>query len=359
MKQIKILILFFTFFLINFSLFAQCTHGDDHQCIDEKSSCCSTNSWDGNRPDSKAPIGVMADHYHHKGGLMFSYRFMNMNMGGNLRGTDKTSNNAIYQYYMMAPKNMNMQMHMIGAMYGIHDKITLAVMANYLRNEMNARMMGGENHFHESNGFGDIKFNAIAGLWKAKKQSFHINAGLSIPTGGIAESADFPMEHMGMEMSKYPYRMQLGSGTWDVLLGATYLVQRKRFSFGAQISSVIRTTENSSDYRFGDVYQLTSWGAFKATNWLSFSLRAEGSVEEEMKGSDADLERMLTPSNDAKNFGGEIVKTFGGFNIMIPSGTFSGLNFGFEYGFPVYQNVNGIQMNHDETLTLGIKYSLF
>ena len=33
-----------------------------------------------------APIGVMGDHMHSKGEIMFSYRFMNMLMKGNLNG---------------------------------------------------------------------------------------------------------------------------------------------------------------------------------------------------------------------------------------------------------------------------------
>ena len=62
---------------------AQCTHEGDHECVDEKSSCCAAEGWTSYRPDGNAPIGVMADHYHHKGGVMLSYRYMNMNMKGN------------------------------------------------------------------------------------------------------------------------------------------------------------------------------------------------------------------------------------------------------------------------------------
>ena len=106
-----------------YQLNAQCTHGGDHECVDEKASCCSMKSWDAHRPDGNAPIGVMADHYHHKGGAMISYRYMNMNMNGNLKGTYDISDASIYQYYMSAPQDMNMQMHMLGAMYTPANKI--------------------------------------------------------------------------------------------------------------------------------------------------------------------------------------------------------------------------------------------
>lgn len=42
------------------------------------------NQWTSSRPDGHAPISVMGDHYHKKGELMFSYRFMPMWMEGNL-----------------------------------------------------------------------------------------------------------------------------------------------------------------------------------------------------------------------------------------------------------------------------------
>ena len=348
-------------FLVLFSLqvYAQCSHDGNHECIDDTSSCCATEGWTSDRPDGNAPIGVMADHYHHQGGFMFSYRYMNMNMNGNIRGTKDISNSSIYQYYMMAPESMNMQMHMLGAMYSVTNRITLAAMTNFQKYEMNAIIMGGESHFHSSKGLGDIKLNTIAGLWKNKKQSFHMNGGLSIPTGDINQSSNEPMEHMGMVMSKYPYRMQLGSGTWDVLLGATYLVQNDRFSFGAQASSILRTGQNDNGYRFGNIYQLTSWGAYKANDWLSFSLRGTGTIEGKMIGEDTDLERIMSPANDTENFGGEIINALGGLNMYIPSGTFKGLRVGLEYGYPIYQNANGIQMKHSGMLNAGIKYSIF
>lgn len=359
--EMKRILFFPALCLLVFStqLTAQCSHDGNHKCVDEVSSCCSTSGWTSIRPDGNAPIGVMADHYHHKGGAMVSYRFMNMNMDGNINGNSEISDGAIYQYYMMAPQDMNMQMHMIGVMYAPAKKITLAVMANYFQNEMNATLMGSENHYHASRGWGDTKVNAIAGLWRSGHQSFHINAGLSIPTGDIDQASIEPMEHMGMVMQKYPYRMQLGSGTWDVLLGATYLAQNDQFSFGAQASSVLRTGENANGYRFGNLYQLTAWTAWKTTKWLSFSLRGRGSVEDTMNGSDPDLERIMSPVNDPENFGGERIEAFAGFNIYVASGAFKGLRIGLEYGYPLYQNANGIQMRHRGMLNAGIKYSLF
>ncbi|MEJ2112948.1 MAG: nitrous oxide reductase accessory protein NosL, partial [Flavobacteriaceae bacterium] len=77
------------------------------------------------RPDAHAPIGIMGDHLHEKGGLMLSFRYMNMAMKGNKSGTDDISNDAIYIDYMVAPQQMTMDMFMFGVMYAPSDKITL------------------------------------------------------------------------------------------------------------------------------------------------------------------------------------------------------------------------------------------
>ena len=91
MKAIKIICLGFAIFL------AKPTNSQENQ------------NWSSNRPDGHAPISVMADHYHGKGGWMFSYRLMNMNMESLLSGADAISNtNAHDAGYMVTPLKMPM-----------------------------------------------------------------------------------------------------------------------------------------------------------------------------------------------------------------------------------------------------------
>ena len=111
------------------------------------------NNWSSSRPDGHAPISVMADHYHGKGGWMFSYRFMNMNMEGLLSGSNSISNDAAHDAgYMVTPLKMPMQMHMFGTMYAPSDKITLLAMASIINNDMDLqmRMMGMVTPFSTS-----------------------------------------------------------------------------------------------------------------------------------------------------------------------------------------------------------------
>ena len=68
------------------------------------------------RPDSHAPLGVMGDHAHSAGELMFSYRFLGLAMDGLRDGTAISIEEALYDY-VMVPLRMRMRMHMFGAMF--------------------------------------------------------------------------------------------------------------------------------------------------------------------------------------------------------------------------------------------------
>src|SRR5579872_2454062 len=96
--------------------------------------CCC----DGN---TQAPLGVMTDHIHNKGQWMVTYTYMNTMLQGNNIGASKASDNAVYnENYMMAPETMEMQMHMVMAMYGVTDRLTLMAMGGYAMSNMSMNM---------------------------------------------------------------------------------------------------------------------------------------------------------------------------------------------------------------------------
>src|SRR4051812_17366128 len=78
-----------------------------------------------------SPAGIMAGHRHVKGEWMFSYRYMNTYMKGRLSGRQSISDEMVYRQYIMSPEKMTMQMHMLMAMYGISDRLSVTAMVNY------------------------------------------------------------------------------------------------------------------------------------------------------------------------------------------------------------------------------------
>jgi len=321
----------------------------------------NTSQWTAGRPDGHAPISVMGDHYHGKGDLMFSYRFMKMNMEGLLNGTSEITNNQAHDSgYMVTPLNMPMDMHMLGVMYGVSDKITVVAMAMYIQNEMDLQMRmptGMINQFSTaSSGFGDVKLGMLYKFINAKRQSLHANVGISIPTGTLEAKDVTPMS--APNEIQLPYPMQIGSGTFDADLGLTYLGQTDYFSWGTQLKGIYRFGKNDFKYSLGNRYHLNSWFAYKTNDWLSFSARGEVVAEERINGANPNLNPMMVTTAHTANSGGKHINGGLGFNIYIPKGKFKNVRFGFEYAYPLFQEPNGIQLKREETLTFGLQYSL-
>ena len=312
------------------------------------------NQWTSARPDGHAPISVMGDHYHKKGEFMFSYRFMPMWMEDNIQSSDDISNEDIYQNFMVAPQKMNMNMHMLGAMYAPSDRVTLMVMGNYISNSMDLRTGMGVDFTTESGGLGDITVSSLIKILNNNRQSLHGNVGISIPTGDIDQRDATPM----MNDAQLAYPMQLGSGTWDPSLGLTYLGQSDKLSWGAQSKYKFRLGENSENYIFGNRFDVVGWGAIKVSDYFSFSTSLSYFDTQKIDGVDADLNPMMMPLFNTDNSGRNQLDVGIGTNFFVPKGSLKDLRIGAEIKIPAYQQVNGIQMKNTLMATFGIQYTI-
>ena len=304
-------------------------------------------------PAGHAPIGVMGDHIHKAGSAMLSYRYNKMGMKGNLDGTNQVSTGQILSRFMMAPVEMDMEMHMVGAMVGVTEDLTLAAMGSYIRKEMQQVMRNGMRFRASVEGLGDTKIGAI---YRLAQPTHHtqllLNAGLSIPTGSVDERVSTPMN----PSAKAGYPMQLGSGSWDPMLGLTLTHHlSEAWSTGAQARSVFRLHDNSEGYRFGNEYGLSGWVAHSATDWLSLSARLDGRVLGDVRGSDSELNPMMMQMANPDLTGGTRVDALLGANIVLPDswGAASGQRLAIEFGAPIYQHLDGPQMETDYRLTAG------
>lgn len=311
------------------------------------------NKWSAARPDGHAPIGVMGDHTHKKGEFMFSYRYMFMNMDGNRDGTDSLSESEVLQDFMVTPVDMTMQMHMFGAMYAVSDDVTLMAMVPYVSKEMEHLTRMGERFTTNSEGFGDIKTTALYKIHDRNKQRVHLNLGVSFPTGSINERDDTPA---GDDVI-LPYPMQIGSGTFDLLPGITYLGQSEKGSWGAQALTTLRLGKNDNGYRLGNKYQLSGWIGRNWTDWLSTSLRLTGTTWGDIDGADDRLNPMMIPTADPDRRSGTQVNVGFGVNLYAPKGNLQGSRLAMEFELPIYRSLDGPQLETDWQLTLGLQSS--
>ena len=324
-----------------------------------------------------APIGVMGDHMHHQGEVMFSFRYMRMSMSDNRIGTSSVTPGEIAttipnRFFgapgqpptlRVVPTDMTMDMYMLGAMYGVTDWLTVMAMGMVVEKEMDhLTFMGGmgANILGEfttaSSGFGDTKLSALVRMFKtetgAVTHNAHLNLGVSLPTGSVSET-DQILTPMGATPSpRLPYPMQLGSGSFDLEPGITYTGANEVFSWGAQYRATLRTDDNDEGYQLGDIHQATAWAQYGPRPWVSFSVRTLLRTQGDIDGIDP---RIMAPVQTANPdfHGGDRVDIGVGVNFAGQHGAVKGHRLAVEMTFPVRQDLNGPQMETDWALTAG------
>jgi len=308
-----------------------------------------------------APIGVMGDHVHPKGEWMASYRYMHMAMSPNFDGSDEVSVDDIRMPggpYMVAPIEMDMDMHMFGLMYAPLDGVTLMAMIPFITKSMDHIMMSGTEFTTDSKGVGDLKLSVLYEPWRNDHHEVHVQLGFSSPTGSIDETDDTPM---GPD-SPLPYPMQIGSGTFDLLFGGTYTGHRGDWSWGGQATAVVRLGENDRDYRLGHQYQITGWGVYDVFDALGVSFRLAWDQWFDIEGADPALNPMMVPTADPDLRAGRRLDALFGLSI-VPSelgdhlGAMKGMRIAIEGGLPAYQNLDGPQLGESWQITTGIQYA--
>lgn len=329
--------------------------------------------------DDHAPIGVMADHAHKKGEVMFSFRAMHMEMRGNQIGTESvdpqtivtTIPNRFFGAPMqpptlrIVPTEMRTDMYMLGAMYAPSDDVTLMVMGNYIEKEMVHTTFQGAMGTAELGQFttnpkalGDTKVAALLPLFGHPQSSddsrdeLTLKAGVSIPTGSIEQTAQILTPMGGTPTVRVPYMMQTGTGTWDLEPALTYKARRGELGYGVQASAQVRLGENSADYTFGNVYEGTAWLSYRPAQWVSLSGRVRARTTDRIDGIDANIVGPVQTANPDFQ-GGERVDLIAGANFVATGGGIKGHRIAFEVGIPALQDLNGPQMAGDWFATIG------
>jgi hypothetical protein len=276
---------------------------------------------------------------------------MFMDMSHNQDGTRDVSDQQVLTQYPVVHTSMEMQMHMAELMYAPSDWATVMAMVPFGVNTMHHLTRTGDTPTARSSGVGDLGFMGlfnVLGNPAGKGQRLLVNAGFTAPTGAIDASDS------GKQLE---YNMQLGSGTWDLQPGLTYLGESDTLSWGAQALGTIRLGMNDHDYRLGDRYRLSAWTQLKVTDWFGPSARLDWHAWSKVHGADPGMDPNRNPAFDATKQYGERLDFLLGLNFYIPKGILKGNRFSLEGGWPVYQNLAGPTVGVDWLITFGWNYS--
>lgn len=324
-------------------------------------------------PDSHAPIGVMGDHLHEAGEFMLSLRTMHMQMQDNLQGDDSISPEQIVTTIpnrfanppmmpptlRVVPTEMTTKMHMLGMMYAPTDNITLMAMMNVVEKEMDhitfqgpmgSNRLGGFTT--ETDGLGDTRLAALIGLVNEANRKLILNIGLSIPTGDIEEAGQILTPMNTRPSPRLPYPMQLGSGSWDIEPGLTYVASEGLWSWGSQVKLLYRLDENDESYALGNQFSWSNWGSYRFNNNISASLRLTWTALDSIDGIDSTIAAPVQTA-DPKNQGGDRLDLGIGINTIWPGNH----RLSLEFENTLDQEVNGVQMEMESMLTLGYQFA--
>ena len=312
--------------------------------------------WNASRADSHAPIGVMGDHPHEAGEVMLSYRYMTMSMEGSRIGSDPVADADIVSPaggFMITPTRMPMTMQMFGAMFAPSDRITLMAMVPLVSSTMDHITRHGGSFTTESSGLGDIRVGALVGLAEWGNQSLLLNAIAGVPTGSIEQTGVLPISE-GREV-QLPYPMQLGSGTFDLHPGLTWLGQAGDWSWGAQTNATIRMGRNSRDWALGNKLEGTAWWARGLGRHLSAGLRLVATRTGDIDGMDAapSVNPAMVPTARTDLRAGTVVEGGLSVNVYIPQA--SAFRIAAEVLMPLVRNLDGPQLERDLTFVLGLQ----
>ena len=298
------------------------------------------------------PISVLGTHIHLAGEWMIGYKFMFMRMDGNRNGTDRKTVGDVLQDFPIAPTDMNMAMHMVEVMYAPSNDLTLMAMFPYFQLSMDHVTRKGVLFTTESQGIGDVSFSALYTVYGDVERGRHrllVIPGLSFPTGSIDEKGETPA---GPDQ-QLPYPMQLGSGTFDLLSGLAYLGESDNWAWQAQATGTIRLGKNSRDYRLGNRLRVTPSVSRKLTDTTSLSAEIEGYIWGNIHGADPELNPAIVPTANPSLRGGARIDLVFGLNVYVPEGRYDGNRLALEVGFPVYQSLDGPQLETDWRLRAG------
>ena len=323
-----------------------------------------------------APIGVMGDHLHDQGEFMLAYRFMHMDMQGNRTGTGRVDADTIAasipnRFFgrpmqpptlRIVPTRMNMQMHMIGAMYAPTGWLTLMAMGMYVEKEMDhITYMGGKGTARrgdfrvKTDGIGDTSLSGLIRINDDGTHSFHLNTGISFPTGSNTKTHEILTPLGTRPTVRVPYAMQIGSGTYDLMPGLTYNGRLDQWYWGGQYMGTFRLGSDNG-YSLGDRHTLSAWLNYQWQPSVSTAVRLQFGTSGRIDGIDTVIAGPVQTA-DPDNYGGDELKLNLGVNLMGQSGVTAGQRLAIEASLPLYRDLNGPQMETDWTVTAGWQYA--
>lgn len=281
------------------------------------------------------------------GRWMVGYQFMIRRLDGMLDGTQQVSEPSVLNHFATTPTDMSMRMHMGMVMYAPTDKLTFMAMLPYVAMSMGELHRDATRSTERSEGIGDLELRGLYSLYAAEQLRHRIlvNFGVGVPTGSINKR--------DAEQSRMEYPMQVGSGTFSLLPGLSYLGQLLPWGWAAGVYTTIPVGLNDVGYRVGNHYEATVSIARRLPDWLSVSAGARAELWGNIHGLDPLLDPADEPTKDPNLQGGKQVSAELGITFHPQTGLLKNQHLHVLGELPVMQSLDGPQLRGRWLIRLG------
>ncbi len=273
---------------------------------------------------------------------------------------------------MAVPLNMDMTMINLAVGYSFTDDFFAGLMFMRRNNDMDMRfnskmktLTGEQGYTMHSEGMGDTmlmtKYRLFYDDPLIPQKQVSLLLGVSIPTGSIdSKNSSHPLAMRQGE--QLPYSMQLGSGTFDPILGILYQQSASPYWWGADLTYTGRWYDNDRDYRLGDEAKLDLYMMYQIRYDFLVQVQLNGKywgditgeMDEAVTGASGrstqgdPTSRLMTLLWNPDNYGGSKVRGTVGFQWQpIPLNILE-----FTIGMPLFQYLNGPQLKEKFTAWL-------
>ena len=285
--------------------------------------------------------------------LQFTYSLTRMDklkQGTNSRSLDDAT---ILTSYTSIPVSMDMIKYTLTAGYGFSPGFKGFISLPYLHNTMDMIMSNGVGlgwmnmTMEPISAPGDATVMGLYRIYRDReiRPSRALTAGFGVKTatGSSTEaSASGKLVHA---------HMQPGTGSWDPLLSLLYTRMMNPFLMQTDVTHQF-TTRNRQGYEFGDSTAINLGGTYAVAR--EFNVNAGLTYLHAGKASDRDgkYTNLNSLMDDQANTGGDSVWIAPGLQVL----PFKNAMFDVKLQFPVWEDVNGIQLVTSYRLVVGMAY---
>lgn len=309
-------------------------------------------SWDSSRLDAPPPSAVRHALLAEAGSWLFGYRYERQDFEGLRDGReDESRSDLVADDYSVFSEEMTWQTHTFQVLYGLDEMCSLYLELPVIEKELEGEVAGGGSFDSDSNGLGDLEVGLVRTLREQDGEVLRGNLGVSLPTGSYDEEDDGAV---------LPYAMQLGSGTFDLYPGLTWMNQGEEWTWGLQGQARLRFGKNDDDWAASNSFTFQSWAARPLSRSVVGTLRLQWKAWGDYHGENEELDALkdADPLRDSHRQGGARTDLAAGLQWELGADARRLNRIEAEVAVPVSEWLDGPQMSAELVLTLGWRFSI-